>query len=69
MNTSKLNKKKKINSNYVKVNDMYIDEVENVINSVLENKKPKIDGWDALKTLKIGVALLESASKDKIIKL
>ena len=48
---------------------MYIDEVENVINSVLENKKPKIDGWDALKTLKIGVALLESASKDKIIKL
>jgi|TARA_B110000438_G_scaffold223948_1_gene217631 predicted dehydrogenase len=69
VNTSKLNKKKKINSNYVKVNDMYIDEVENVINSVLENKKPKIDGWDALKTLKIGVALLESASKDKIIKL
>lgn len=62
-------KKPKTNSFNVFSNNMYILEIENFIQSILKDKKPLVDGWEGLKTLEIGVAALESARKNKVIKL
>lgn len=65
-----INPQKTISKNFsVKLNDMYINEMQDFIQSILENKKPLVDGWDGFKTLKISIAALESAKKNKIIHL
>jgi|TARA_B110000438_G_scaffold300360_1_gene352578 predicted dehydrogenase len=56
-------------NNKVQVNDMYVSEMKNFIESILLNKKPSIDGLDGLTTLEIGIASLKSAKKNQIIKL
>ncbi|OLC36860.1 MAG: hypothetical protein AUH84_00470 [Thaumarchaeota archaeon 13_1_40CM_4_38_7] len=50
------------------MNDSYIKELQHFLQCVIRNKKPIVDGWEGLKTLKIGLAALESAKKGKIIK-
>ncbi len=59
----------KTNNFLVRLNDMYIKELQNFIQSVKNKNEPNANGWDALKTLKIGLAALESAKKDKVIRL
>ena len=56
-------------NNIVRVNDMYINEIRNFVESITLNKKPLVDGFDGLNTLRLGVAALESAKKKKIISL
>ena len=56
-------------NNIIKVNDMYINEIRNFVESITLNKKPLVDGFDGLNTLRLGVAALESAKKKKIISL
>ena len=56
-------------NNIIKVNDMYINEIRNFVESIVLNKKPLVDGFDGLNTLRLGVAALESAKKKKIISL
>jgi len=53
----------------VKLNDMYVNEIKDFINSIIMNKKPLVNGWDGLKTLKIGLAALSSSKTGKVIKL
>lgn len=53
----------------VKLNDMYVKEMNNFVNAIIENKNPLVDGWDGLKTLKIGLAALLSSKTGKVIKL
>lgn len=68
--TSFVNNKQVISNNFVvKLNDMYVNEIQNFIQSVIHNKKPLVDGWEGLKTLKVGMAALESSRKDKIIRI
>ena len=57
------------NNFIVKSNDMYILEVQNFVHSIITNKKPMVDGWEGLKTMKIGIAALQSAKKNKAIRL
>jgi predicted dehydrogenase len=49
----------------VQTNQMYLDEARNFIDSIIHNKKPLVDGWDGLETLKIGRAALDSAKSNK----
>ena len=56
-------------NNKIQVNDMYILEMKNFIESIISNKKPFVDGFDGLNTLQLGLAALESAKKNKIITL
>ena len=56
-------------NNIIRVNDMYINEIRNFVESITLNKKPLVDGFDGLNTLRLGVAALESAKKKKIISL
>lgn len=68
--TSFVDKKKTIFDNFViKLNNMYVDEIRDFTQAIVCDKKPLVDGWDGLKTLKIGVAALESAKTDKIIRM
>lgn len=53
----------------VKLNDMYVNEMKDFINSIIRNKKPLVSGWDGIKTLKIGLAALSSSQTGKVIKL
>jgi predicted dehydrogenase len=53
----------------VKLNDMYVNEINDFINSITKNKKPLVNGWDGLKTLKIGLAALSSSNTGKVVKL
>jgi len=53
----------------MKTNDMYESETQNFIFSILKGKKPLVDGWEGLKTLKIGLAALKSARLDRVIRL
>src|SRR2546428_1777071 len=53
----------------VRPNQMYEDEIKNFIRSITKNERPVVDGWEGLKTLRIGIAALQSAEKDKIISL
>ena len=54
-------------NNKIRVNDMYILEMKNFIESITLNKKLLVDGFDGLNTLQIGLASLESAKKNKTI--
>lgn len=64
---SLLNGKKLDKSFTLETNEMYRNEARSFLESIACNKKPIVDGWEALKTLRIGHAALESAKKDKII--
>jgi len=72
---SKVTKTKLIKSkNDVKIfqqnlNNSYILELKNFINSIKLDQKPFVDGLDAYKTLKIGMAALKSSESGKIISL
>jgi len=50
-------------------NDMYVDEVEHVINAIKMGKKSLIDGFDGEKTLEVVLAAKESADSCKVIKI
>lgn len=62
------NRKSKIENITIKVNDMYVNEMKDFVQSILQNKKPKVDGWEGLKTLRIGIAALESATTGKVVR-
>jgi len=61
------NKHTKILNKLVKMNDMYLGILGNFINSIHNNVEPEVNGWEGLKTLKIGLAALESSRKNKKI--
>ena len=63
------NKSPKLTDFVAKPNQMYVDEIQNFIWSIRKNKKPHVDGGEGLKTLRIGIAALQSAKRNKIIKL
>ena len=64
------NHKKSITKKFVvELNDMYVVEIKNFINSIVNNKKPIVDGWDGIKTLKIGLAALSSSKTGKVVKI
>ena len=56
-------------NNVIRVNEMYINEIRNFLDSITSKKKPLVDGLDGLNTLRIGFAAIESAKKNKIISL
>ncbi len=56
-------------SEKVLVNNMYIEEMKNFLDSLQSNKQPETNGSDGLETLKIGLAALKSAKNGKIIKI
>jgi len=62
------NKGTRRNNFVVKSNNMYLNEIQDFIHSIIQDKKPHVDGWEGLKTLKIGVTALLSAKTNKIIK-
>jgi predicted dehydrogenase len=67
---STLNSTRPIEKNFeVIANQMYIDEVRNFFSSILSDTDSFVDGWEGLKTLKIGLAAIESASKNKVVSL
>jgi predicted dehydrogenase len=51
------------------INKLYKYEIQSFLNSIINNQKPIVDGWDAFETLKIGIAALTSSHSNKIIKL
>ena len=53
-------------SEKVLVNNMYIEEMKNFLDSLQSNKQPETNG---LETLKIGLAALKSAKNGKVIKI
>jgi predicted dehydrogenase len=70
VNSRFLNHKKTKTENFiVRLNDMYLNEIDDFINSIIKNKQPLVNGWDGLKTLKIGLAALSSSKSGKIVKL
>jgi predicted dehydrogenase len=52
-----------------KQNSMYVEEMKDFVDSIRYNKKPFVDGWDSLETLKIGIAALKSANENRVIKI
>lgn len=58
-----------VTNNLVSINDMYVREMKNFLESIMKSKEPEVNGFDALKTLKIGLAAIRSASSDKVIKI
>jgi predicted dehydrogenase len=68
--TFKLGSKKSQSKNFIsRINDMYVNEMKNFIDSIKKNTKPMVDGWTGLETLKIGTAALESAKNNRIIRI
>ena len=67
--TTTLGKKPKSEIFKFKTNHSYVSELENFIDSFLSDHEPFVSGSDALKTLKVGLAALESANKNKVIRL
>jgi predicted dehydrogenase len=59
----------KNNTFRIRSNDMYIYEMRNFVQSIIEDKEPIVNGWEGLKTLKIGMAALKSARTNKIVRL
>lgn len=53
----------------VDVNDMYIDEIKHVLNTIQTGKKPLTNGYDGKKTLQLALAAKESAISHKLVKL
>lgn len=62
-------RKTKIETFSITANSTYIDEMKNFLQSILQNKKPTSDGFDAILTLKIGLAALRSAKLNKVIRI
>ncbi|MEM3064598.1 MAG: Gfo/Idh/MocA family oxidoreductase [Candidatus Nitrosotenuis sp.] len=53
----------------VVTNQMYVDEIRNFLSAIVSDTNSFVDGWEGLKTLKIGLAAIESASKNKVVSL
>jgi len=53
----------------LELNDMYVLEIKNFIYSIINNKKPLVDGWEGVKTLKIGLAAISSSKTGKVVKI
>lgn len=51
----------------LKVNDLYFSEINNFITSITGRTNPLVDGWDGFNTLKVGIAAIQSARKNKVI--
>jgi len=65
-----LNGKSGLSKNFnISLNDMYVNEVKNFLNSIINKEKILVDGWDGLSTLKLGIAALKSAQKERVIRL
>lgn len=58
-----------VNNFLIPTNQMYLDEMTSFIQSIIEHKKLIVDGWEGLKTLKIGIAALQSARTNKVVSL
>ena len=56
-------------SEKIQVNNMYIQEIKNFLDSLQNNRQPEINGLDGLETLKIGLAALKSAKNGKVVKI
>ena len=68
--TSFVDGKKNIHEKFlVKLNDMYVSEMKDFIQSISENRQPLVNGWDGFETLKIGLSALKSAQENKVIRL
>ena len=64
------NHKKSITKKFdLELNNMYVLEMKNFVNSIINNKKPLVDGWEGVKTLKIGLAALSSSKTGKVVKI
>ena len=61
--------KEKIQQKVVIINEMYEREIKNFLGSIINEQKLLVDGNEGLKTLKIGLAAIESSNKNKIIKI
>lgn len=66
---NKINKKTVFSKIINETNQMYLDEMKNFLDSILFGTKLMTDGTDALKTLKIGLAALQSSKSKKIIEI
>ena len=44
-------------------------EMNDFLFSIIQNRKPMVDGWSGLETLKISLAALKSSKTKKIISL
>jgi predicted dehydrogenase len=51
------------------LNQTYILEIKDFLDAIKNNRKPKVDGWEGLKTLEIGLAAHRSAKTGVAIKL
>ncbi len=68
--TSFVDGKKNIHNKFlVKLNDMYISEMQDFIQSITDNRQPLVNGWDGFETLKIGLSALKSAKENRVIHL
>jgi len=69
-------KKTNLNSNSqifkkfkIKINDMYTREIIHFLHCITNNNKPQVDGWEGLRTLRIGLAAIKSSRENRIIRL
>lgn len=62
-----INSKSSLQKFEVITNQMYVDEIRNFLSAISSDTDSFVDGWEGLKTLKIGLAAMKSASKNKIV--
>jgi predicted dehydrogenase len=55
--------------NQVKINDMYILEIKDFIDSIVKDKEPHVNGFEGLETLKVGLAALKSSKTNRVVML
>jgi len=53
----------------IKLNDMYTKEIIHFLHCITNNNKPIIDGYEGLKTLRIGLAAIKSSRENRMIRL
>ncbi len=63
------NKINKTFSEKIYVNNMYIEEMKEFLDSLQNKKQLEVNGSEGLETLKIGLAALKSAKNGKVIKI
>ncbi len=66
---TQLLKSKKLSKSsfHSQVNDMYMKEMNDFLSSIIQNRKPMVDGWSGFETLKISLAALKSSKSKKAI--
>lgn len=58
-----------VGSEGVDANRMYLDEIADFVRRVQQHKAPLVDGWEALRSLRIVEAAKESASQRRVVPL